>query len=205
MNKTILRPFFVAATLVGANFWARDPGPRVLLDANNVAFIFDARSKYPPNYESIAWRVSSDYRRGDQFTQRELLPKIKAVINEEIEHAKGIDKVYVKIQTRFSQYNFNKGGFPTEIRADSALKLADGYLVSLEDAKAASIILVNVELAKRLSRIKPRPGAMLIVLEGTVENSVGEQATMSLKTVHMAITAMEVHLAGGTFVGRKEL
>ena len=191
--------------LVSARSAAHEPGERVLLDATNIAFVYESRAKFPPAMETIAQLVSSDYRNGDQFTRHELLPKIVPVIEEEIEHAEGITDVVIKIQTGFKHFNFEAGGFPTSISDGSAMQLATGYVVVLDNADGAAIIPTEVELAKKISRMKPRPAFFLVKVQGTVGRAVEVSSQYETKNLHVSLTAIEVSLEDGTLVGRKDL
>ncbi len=201
-NSVILLLIFLSLT--SPISWAHEPGERVLLDESNIAYIYQSRSKHPPVYENIAYRVSSDYRNGDQFVKNELLPKLKPVIQKEIEHAKGIKKINININVPFSHYDFNSKGFPTNLREGSMLLLADEYLVVLDNVKRASVIPTKIELAKRISRTVPRPGRFVVRAEGIVGKVKPETRSLR-KSLHIKLTAIELLLPNGTVVGRKKL
>lgn len=194
-----------ALLLVCANAVAHDAGTRVELDANNVHYVYESRAAVKAPIEKLAKLVSVDYRTGDEFTRREMLPQLKLVIKEGIEHAKEISEVTVKIQTGFTRYNFDKGGFPTGISNGSAMSLAEGYVVVLENANGAAFISADVERAKGISRRKPLPKFLLIKVEGTMTRAVEKATNYTNKNLYLRLTAIEVSLPDGTLVGRKAL
>ena len=204
MGRKVAVLLWVIAIVFTSGALSHEPGSRVLLNASNIPFVYESRSRIKSPIEPLAHVISVDYRNGDQFTRHEMLPQLKPVIEEEIKHAQGIKLVTIKVAVPMKLYDFDGGGFPTGINGGALVPIGQ-YGVTFENVSRAAILKVDKDRAKMISRIVPVSRTILLLLHGTVESASEVNNLVIPKQLHVRLTSMEGTLENGTFIARNDL
>lgn len=93
-----------------------------LTSGNQLMFLYTANSGLPPDYETLAGHVSSEYRRtSDSFRKHDLMAALKPKINAQIADAKAHPYVlWVEDSPGIRHYDFERKGFPVQTALFSA-------------------------------------------------------------------------------------
>ncbi|WP_324171121.1 DUF4852 domain-containing protein [Sulfurimonas sp.] len=123
------------------------------LTDENIAFIYESRADLPITNENLVKTLSQEYKNArDEFTQYELMKKIKPVFKKKLTDAKANNSYFVKVGSTLGKYDFKNNTFSTGFSKDTYIPFKNGYALSFNNVEDIANIKVAFVDAKRLSK-----------------------------------------------------
>lgn len=123
------------------------------LTNENIAFIYESRADLPTSNESLAKIVSIEYKNArDEFTQYELMEKIKPVLKTKLSEAKANNSYFLNVGSKLGEYDFKNNTFPTGFSEGTYIPFENGYVLSFNNIKDIENIKIPFATAKGLSK-----------------------------------------------------
>ena len=107
-----------------------------MLSDDNIELIYWSRAQEPIPYENFAYNVSEEYRQANnEFTRGDALQRAIPIVDARLSAVRDVERVYINVRHRLAEYDFDRGGFPSNLSEGTYIPFSSGYRVRYSNAE----------------------------------------------------------------------
>jgi len=180
----------------------------VNVSKDNVVFLYEARADLRVGDEELAAKGFSEYANArDEFSQHDILQRVKPIIEKRLSEAAATKLVYVDVATNIGSYDFEQRVFPTGFSEGTFITFhRQTYAVDFANGGDIEYLAVPMESARSLSRELQRTRRCAAKIYGEIESASEKTLNYSVKkTLTVRVTKIELMSPSGALIGAKTL
>ncbi len=171
----------------------------VTLADDNIPYLYESRSKIPAPDSKLAEIISVEYREArDEFTKRDLMKKIKHVLEEKFAQARATAEVVVRVNTNIGEYDFDKQAFPTGFTETTYIPFNNRYTAVFVNSEDLEFMPVPEEKARTWASVLGTNRQVTMVVKAKIVGTKEKQLDVFHDKV-LTLQVTEFKLVQGMF------
>ncbi len=193
--------------LFSINAFSEDSIEAERISDENAFYFYESRAEIRSPEHKLAGFISNEYKNArDEFTKHDLFQQIKPVLNKRLAKAKGQKVVFVGVNSKLGDYDFDKKAFPSGFSETTFIPFDHSYAVSFVNASEIEYIPKELDSARKLASELRRSRNATFKITGEIVSV--EEKTLNYrpsKVINIKINEVNTFLQSGKEIAKIKL